>query len=515
MKKYSTGLFLFILLQISVSAQLDKQTSIVQLKSNLEFLADDLLEGREATQHGEKIASLFISKELQKYGIEPFGDSGTYFQEFDLQVTGISDGANIVFNHDGTESIIVSGEDIVISRRGGLPSEKFSGLKGEIVFAGYGISSEEKKYDDYSGLDVKNKIVLVLSGIPSSEAVPGFTSEDMRRFDSRYKRKLAAEKGAVGIISIISESWMQYWDFIAGSAFTGSYSLPSNEDDEPSDLIPAAIANLDAAKYLFEQEVYSYDDIKAKLDSNEIIEPFQLSKTAQFNFGTYNELRSARNIIGILPGNNEVLKSEYVTIGGHYDHVGVSGDQVYNGADDNGSGTVAILETARQLALNKNNERSIVFIFHTAEEKGLLGAKYLTSNSDWIENAVVNINIDMVGRESVDSLYSIGSDKLSSELKEIVEEVNYAGGYFTLDYRFDDPGDPNRFYYRSDHVHYANRNIPIVFFYDYMQTDYHKATDTVEKINFEKIYKVTKLVGGIAVKIANKESRLALNEAEE
>ena len=220
-------------------------------------------------------------------------------------------------------------------------------------------------------------------------------------------------------------------------------------------------------------------------------------------------------MVGIIEGNDPVLKNEYVSFGAHYDHEGIHNGVVYNGADDDGSGTVAILETAKAFALSKQNKRSVVVFFHTGEEKGLLGSSYSANHISYINNIVANINIDMVGRESIDSIYCIGSDKLSTELHNIVEDANKETVNFYLDYSFDDPNDPQRLYYRSDHINYARKGIPIVFFYDYMMQDYHKPTDDVDKINFEKILKTVKLVYNIGLEIANLDHRLVVDKKEE
>jgi len=195
----------------------------------------------------------------------------------------------------------------------------------------------------------------------------------------------------------------------------------------------------------------------------------------------------------------------------HYDHEGIVGGEIFNGADDNGSGTVAILEAGRRLALLKNNKRSVLIVFHAGEEKGLLGSEYLTKNSAFMGEVVTSINVDMVGREDTESIYSIGSGKLSTELYELVEKVNSETVRFQLDYTFDEPNDPNRYYYRSDHYNYAKQNIPIVFFYDHMTEDYHKPTDDVDKINFEKLEKISTLITELALRVANLDHRLKVD----
>jgi Zn-dependent M28 family amino/carboxypeptidase len=180
-------------------------------------------------------------------------------------------------------------------------------------------------------------------------------------------------------------------------------------------------------------------------------------------------------------------------MGAHYDHEGVKNGVVYYGADDNGSGTVAILEAARQLTLSKNNRRPVLIIFHAAEEKGLKGSKYLTANSDFVDSIIVHLNFDMVGRKSEDSIYCIGASKISTQLGKLIEDVNAKTTNLVLDYKFDDPNDPLRLYYRSDHYNYAKLGIPVAFFYDHMMVDYTKPTDTVNKINFEKLLRITDL----------------------
>ena len=169
------------------------------------------------------------------------------------------------------------------------------------------------------------------------------------------------------------------------------------------------------------------------------------------------------------------------------------------------------METARQLSLLKNNKRPILVIFHTGEEKGLKGSTYLANNSSFVDNIISHINIDMVGRQSEDTIYCIGASRISTELGQLVEQVNKETVNFYLDYTFDSPSDPNRFYYRSDHINYANKGIPIAFFYDYMQTDYHKPSDTVEKINFTKIVKMVNFLESLVLKISNLDHKLTVN----
>lgn len=514
MKKKLQSVFLVIVFTcVPLQAQTQKELSVNYLKSNLEFLADDLLEGREATTRSEKVASLFISKELQKYGIKPFGDNGTYFQNFKMTERIINENASLELMTVEDSLKLNYGEEFVISRRG-LPDSSFSGIVTEVIFAGYGVKVDDINYNDYANLDVKGKVVLVLDDLPEDDQSV-FDSQKHKNFASwGIKRDIAREMGAVGIIIVPSEftleNWNRFKNWIKSSSF-GLYDTSKSVVDV-NQLIPVIAVNDAGLKDLLHDEKISFEEVMNSRGKSNFPKQAALTKKIRINYQVETEIVPARNVIGILGGNRKELSNEYVTIGAHYDHVGTSEDEIFNGADDNGSGTVAILETARQLSAEKNNERPILFIFHTAEEKGLVGAKYLTNNVPWINDVIVHINLDMVGRESPDSIYSVGADRISNELHKLIEKINIEKNYFTFDYSLNDPDHPTRIYWRSDHVHYVNKNIPIAFFFDYMKADYHKPSDSVEKINFNKIYKVSQLAKDILLEISNLDHHLSHDE---
>ncbi len=225
------------------------------------------------------------------------------------------------------------------------------------------------------------------------------------------------------------------------------------------------------------------------------------------------------NVLGFIKGTD--LKDEILIITAHYDHLGKKGSSIYNGADDNASGTSAILEIAEAFMKAKKDSigprRSILIMAVSGEEKGLLGSKYYTENPIYpLEKTIANLNVDMIGRvdkfhENNDYVYLIGSDRLSTELHNISEEVNRKYFNLELDYTFNDKDDPNRYYYRSDHYNFAKNNIPVIFYFNGVHEDYHKPTDTVEKIDFEKIQKITRLIFLTAWELANRNERPAIN----
>ena len=219
------------------------------------------------------------------------------------------------------------------------------------------------------------------------------------------------------------------------------------------------------------------------------------------------------------------LKDELIILSAHYDHIGEHSGKIFNGADDDGSGTVAIMEIAEAFIKAKKDgngpRRSILILNVSGEEKGLLGSKYYTNYPVFpLENTVANLNIDMIGRldkkhaDNENYIYIIGSDMLSTDLHEINEKANATYTQLELDYEFNTTKDPNRYYYRSDHYNFAKNNIPVIFYFNGVHEDYHKETDTVDKIIFSKMEKITRLVFYTAWELANKDKRIVVNKAE-
>ncbi|MGB2341548.1 MAG: M28 family metallopeptidase [Flavobacteriaceae bacterium] len=264
----------------------------------------------------------------------------------------------------------------------------------------------------------------------------------------------------------------------------------------------------------FLREFYKNRDIKAAKGTEDYFQKMLL---------TINKKKVAtENVVAIIEGSEK--PDEYIVISSHLDHIGIHDGQINNGADDDGSGTVSMLEIAEafQKAVEdgKGPKRSIVFLHVTGEEKGLLGSKYYTDNPLYpLANTIANLNIDMVGRtdpkrksSNPDYIYLIGSDRLSTELHELSEEVNKATVNIELDYTFNAHDDPNRFYFRSDHYNFGKNNIPVIFYFNGTHADYHKPTDTVEKIEFDLMKTRAQLIFATAWELANKKNRIKMNK---
>lgn len=231
-------------------------------------------------------------------------------------------------------------------------------------------------------------------------------------------------------------------------------------------------------------------------------------------------LPDSENILAFIEGTEK--PEEIIVVSAHYDHVGTKNGVVYNGADDDGSGTVAVMQIAKafQKAKKKGNgpKRSILFLHVTGEEHGLFGSEYYSDNPVFpLENTVADLNIDMIGRDDAENkgknyVYVIGSEMLSSELKKINEAANKKTNNLELNYKYDDPKDPQRLYYRSDHYNFAKHGIPVAFFFDGIHEDYHQPTDDVEKIDFNLLQKRAQLVFATAWELANREARIVVDK---
>jgi Zn-dependent M28 family amino/carboxypeptidase len=253
---------------------------------------------------------------------------------------------------------------------------------------------------------------------------------------------------------------------------------------------------------------------KGRYSSIKKIPSAQLS----YKVESFEEKVESENVLGYVEGLEK--PDEVVIVSAHYDHVGIINGEIYNGADDNGSGTSAVLELAEAFSLAKKNglgpKKSVLFLLFTGEEKGLLGSRYYTENPVFpLDKTIADFNIDMIGRiddKYVDDpgyVYLIGSDKISKELHEISEQANEEHIGLHIDYTYNSDSDPNRFYYRSDQYNFAKNGIPVIFYFTGVHKDYHKPTDDVDKILFDRMERITRLAFYTIWEVANKDEKLS------
>ncbi len=458
-------------------------------KDLLGIIASDAMEGRETGERGQKMAAAFIRAEFERLGLTPpVDDNGqkSYYQKITLYAavpaeTYLTVDGEKISNFEGMVHV------------GGAGTREVNDL--EVVFGGNG--SEEA----LSGLDAEGKALLVwVNGRREQQAViersgelkpavmlmvPAANDEEFNQLASRYKSylmngRLRAEKPE------------------------------ANADGNDSFLIPPSLAAKILGKDL-DKVTQAVEDGKLKG-----------FKPEEISFKTSSAIREVEteNVLGYMEGTDK--KEELVILTAHYDHIGRNGDEINNGADDDGSGTTSIIEIAEAFSKAKEEgngpRRSILFMTVTGEEKGLLGSGYYASNPVFpLENTIVDLNIDMIGRidpaheEDGKYVYLVGSNRLSTELHEISEATNEKYTKLSLDYTYNDENHPDRIYYRSDHWNFAKNNIPIIFYFTGIHEDYHRPTDTADKINYDLLTIRARLVFYTAWELANRNERIVVD----
>ncbi|MBT8272573.1 MAG: M20/M25/M40 family metallo-hydrolase [Bacteroidia bacterium] len=475
-----------------------------ELKEKLYVYASDEFEGRETGKPGQKKAVEYLKNQYVQLGIpSPLGKDD-YFQEVSLQKVKAPE-MNLVINGqtlDASQSYV----SLISSNDGTFSAD-------EIVDLGYGIDHEN--YSNYKDVDVKGKVVLVRSGEPKNEdgsyVITG-TNEISIWGNSwrqmRAKQNAAKEHGAKVILF--------YYPELYGSLANRFRSVVRTSIKGNADEIYFLMVNSDVVSAINNSESTAVNNSS---QAQTLSASFKLDyKVNATDFGS-------ENVIAYIKGSEK--PDEYLVITAHLDHEGIKDSKIYNGADDDGSGTVAILEIAEAFKAAADNgqgpKRSVVFLHVTAEEKGLLGSKYYTDVDPVfpLEQTVANLNIDMIGRIDPkregdrNYVYVIGADRLSTELHEIGESANNTYTNIELDYTYNDPNDPNNFYGRSDHYNFAKNNIPIIFYFNGTHADYHKHTDTVEKIEYDLLENRTRLIFHTAWEIANRAERPKLDAPKE
>ncbi len=472
-----------------------------ELKTHLYTYASDEFEGRDTGEPGQKKAVAYLRDEYRSLQIPAAQKDGNYFQNVPL-----SKGSDLNADMTVNGKKYTFGDDFLAFGAQANGTIPFS----EIVYLGYGIDDE--KYSDYENIDVEGKIVLFKIGEPTNEdgtfKLTG-TEENSKwgnlRQGASAKISAAKKRKAKGALYFVGDMYSRYKMQLDYMKNNSRVSLKGEKDPFFYYVIEEGLAT----------------DLHADIANNATPSTMKVDATLVNNDKT-NDVES-ENVVAIIEGDEK--PNEYIVISAHLDHEGVKNGEIYNGADDDGSGTVAILEIAeafKQAQKDGNGpKRSIVFLHVTGEEKGLLGSEYYTDNPIFpLEDTVSNLNIDMIGRIDPkrtegdrNYIYLIGSDKLSTELHNVSEEVNKKYTNIELDYTFNDENDPNRYYYRSDHYNFAKNGIPVIFYFNGTHDDYHKPTDTVEKINYDLLTNRTRLVFHTAWELANREQRITVDKA--
>ena len=461
------------------------------LREYLTILASDAMEGRETGKRGQKMAAAFIRAHFEDLGLKaPI--AGNYYQPMEF------------FTTERGETYLATGssrfknfEDVVYS--GGDTKDEIS---MPLVFIGYGQQS------DFDNVEVKNKAVLILS------------SNDWTTVNKAVGQ--AREKGAKLVLICNARTKEVFDEFVDRTKKIESDQGLSaakpviNEFQRPG----LFYVSPDVVAKLFNTTIDALEKT-AKEDAKK--KPLKKIKPSSITYKASTDIKTVKteNVLGLLEGTDK--KDELLIISAHFDHVGVAHDAeedgIYNGADDDGSGTVAVMELAKVFSEAKKAghgpRRSILFMAFTGEESGLLGSDFYASHPTFpLQNTVANLNIDMIGRrdmkhaDSAPYIYVIGADKLSSALNNVSESANKSYTNLIFDYTYNDPAHPDNLYYRSDHWNFAKRNIPIIFYFDGIHEDYHQPSDEVDKIEFDLLAKRTQCIFYTAWEIVNREDRI-------
>lgn len=518
------------------------------LASQIYYFSSDYFEGRETATRGQKFAAEYLASQYRKLGLEPKGtvptthpyDPRAYFQPFSVYGTRMSEARlDVVVQNDTVAKSVFSAnrqDHLAYLLYGSRPD-----ASGGVVFAGYGISDPALEYDDYlsikdKGMSIAGKWLLLLGDEPlkndSTSLLPTATGDVSVWSRSVYQKLRAAYSHAVpkGFL-IVGDASPRQTESLGKRAFLAAKGLdrggrlsilPSGSPSPPVYVISSKLAN-----QILAPSGRTIEELQRRIDTTLTPTVFELpgvSVTSRLKLETYTA--KTENVLAYLEGSDPDLRDETLVISAHYDHIGidptVSGDQINNGADDDGSGTVTLLELAEAFAQAKAEgfgpRRSILFLNLTGEEKGLLGSEYYVDFEPVLplDKTVTNLNIDMIGRydptypgQDSNYVYIIGSKLISEELHEINQRVNeITGTQLVLDERFNSKDDPNQFYARSDHWNFGKppHEIPFIFFFTGTHDDYHRPSDEAHKLDYERMASIARLIFATAWQVANQDA---------
>ena len=514
------------------------------LRDWLTYISSDELQGRAVFTAGFGLAAAYLENHLRAWGVKPGGDHGSYLQTVRVLGVTTTSRATVSVTVNGETRTFADGEGIIFPRNMG-GKRRFT--VDRVEFAGYGLDAPGAGRMDFRGKDVKDAAVVWLG----ANSPKNIDLSVYRRVLTGRNRYATEQLGAAASIGPGSEAGAGRAGGAGGSGGPGRSGgsgrgapLPAADFTTVQRLdtpVPPNVAASDAFfAFLFSQAPVRYEELKRKASAQEELPSFRVPGAAiTFNVDAdYQVVRTqlTKNVVGIIEGGDAQLKGTYVAFGAHYDHVGYAegevtrgdgnvrragavgrvtpgaeDDRIWNGADDDGSGTVAIMALAKAFAAGPKPKRSLIFVWHSGEERGLWGSRYFADYpSVPMDRIVAQLNIDMIGRNRDDkaseanTVYLVGSDRISTELHTLNRAANAAlPKPLTLNYEFNDPTDLEQLYYRSDHYSYAAKGVPIIFFTTGLHPDYHANTDEVSKIEFDKMTRITQMVYETGLRLAN------------
>lgn len=473
------------------------------IRAHLGFIASDAMMGRRTGSRGLDVAMVYAAERFREAGLKPVvrvnGAAG-FMQPYPVLVTRSGEGSLINLSVEGQTIELRHGDDFVILTPG--PPQWDTTTVG-VVAAGYGISEPSVGWDDFRGVDGDGRIVLMHLGLPPDEELAGLGADRAkvyRGYRGMENRRLAASMAGARLALFLAgpeeaarwEVWQECGRQLAVRQDTGG---------EPSYARTGRLAPLAVLHPRAGERLLKWLDLDLAAEGSR-----ERSARGAIHFVSKIERREAANVVAVIEGSDPALRDQFVSLGSHLDHVGVRAGEIYNGADDGGSGPVALLEAAAELAADPPR-RSVIFMIYSGEENGLWGSRWFVDHPPVpIDRIIVNINADMVGRDSPEfpqGLFVLGSDRRCAALKELLIAVNTSGPRLPLNFTLD-AHDPENLFNRSDHVAFHESGIPTVFFFSGLHEDYHQPGDDIEKINVEKVKSAATLIAALARELANR-----------
>jgi peptidase M28-like protein len=480
--------------------------SASELRRDLYAFAADSFRGRETGTPDARRAAVFLAERLMAIGVEPAGDS-MYVQRVPLLKQRLTADTRFTVSDERGTHVLALGTDVspLLSLGEGAPEPRRSAT-GDLVFAGYGVQSKAIGRDDLSKVELEGKVVVIIHGAPPNvDEKAKQQLEGQPELTARLGRLLPFHPRA--IVVLMNDGTRGFYDQIATEL--QRVVVPSGQRETSSDAerpLPMILLGVAKPGSPLLPAKWPDDDRPQALTGRRFAGAVQTSR----------DPFTAFNVVGVVRGTDRRLNQTYVAFGAHYDHIGVqppvNGDSVANGADDDGSGSMALLAIARRLVAAPAR-RSALLVWHVGEEKGLLGSAYFTEHPTVpIDSVVAQLNADMIGRNAPQLLYVVGPqaapNNQSKELGRIVDSVNAAlPSPFAIDREYDAPDHPEQLYQRSDHYNYARQGVPIVFFTTGLHGDYHRVSDEPSKIDYDKLSRVATLILDVGKSVGDRGTR--------
>ncbi|MCX6281867.1 MAG: M20/M25/M40 family metallo-hydrolase [Bacteroidetes bacterium] len=484
------------------------------LCKQIKYLASDSMKGRNTPSPQLDSAASYIAGNFRDWGIKPW--NGSYFQEVPICVDQLGDSNELAVVKNGASFELTIKSDYVP-----YDFSSAASVTAPVVFAGYGITAPEFNYDDYKGIDAKGRIVVIFRNEPQKDDSNSVFNgkEDSKYISLKDKMKNAITHGATGML--IVNGPLQYSSVKARGYPWPSLSKVIPKDAVPlhlcmdnEDLIPAMHIGEEMVRMLF-GSIDSLKNLQARIEKDLSCVSFELPGIkVSMHANIRTTVLNAKNVVGFIEGSDPVLNKQLVIIGAHYDHVGykkehkADEDYIFNGADDNASGTSGVMSVAYAFSqLKKKPKRSMMFILFAGEEKGLFGSRYYTTHPlHPLASTVAMLNLDMISRNSPDSLYLEGA-KQSPDITEIIKNENKKTKFKLVVKNSDFLGG-------SDHYYFYKHNVPFIFYFTGLHKDYHQVSDNPDKSDCNKAARVSRLVFYTAGKISNENIRYSINPVE-